>query len=82
MPNYTYHCDGCHHEFVKRQKISERHVPCEEPCPECKQVKVTQRITAVNFSENPGVRDKRPDAWKEVLKKADKYAGKHSTVDL
>lgn len=36
MPTYDYNCSKCGHEFEESYKISERHIPEEEPCPNCK----------------------------------------------
>lgn len=79
---YDYQCLGCNHVFSKKLPISDYKKPCGEPCPECGENRVERKIGAASFSANPNLKDKRPDGWKDVLSRAHKYAGRHSTVDV
>ncbi len=40
MPNYTYRCDACEHTWEAFYTMAEYKKPCEEPCPECNEMKV------------------------------------------
>lgn len=35
MPQYTYKCKECEAYFDRFYTMDERHVPTQEPCPEC-----------------------------------------------
>ena len=42
MPNYTYRCDACEHVWEAFYTMAEYKKPCEEPCPECNEMKVQE----------------------------------------
>lgn len=58
--------------------------PKEEPCPNCSEVgKVDSYISGAPTVMEPHlVKDMRPSGWKEVLKTAHNYAGRHSGIDI
>lgn len=39
MPFYDYKCSKCNHTFTEFKKIDNRLVPCDAPCPHCKEEK-------------------------------------------
>ena len=47
MPNYTYRCDACEHVWEAFYTMAEYKKPCEEPCPECNEMKVQKAIDGV-----------------------------------
>ena len=44
MPNYTYRCDACEHVWEAFYTMAEYKKPCEEPCPECNEMKVQKAV--------------------------------------
>ena len=44
MPYYDYQCTSCKHEFETCMKISERHIPTQEPCPDCSEKNDKQQL--------------------------------------
>ena len=46
MPTYLYHCDACHSEFEKEQRIVE---PPIKKCAKCGKSKARRLITGANF---------------------------------
>lgn len=81
MPQYCYSCKSCGNEELKRSTIAERKAPLEDECPECGS---KDRFIALGVVQTVGgvsITDKRPEGWKDVLKKVHKSAGKTSTVN-
>lgn len=82
MPTYSYQCSGCGDTFDKSLKISDRKEPEQLPCDKC-QGKITQVLLAApRIVSGVSVRDKRPEGWKDVLRKVDGTAGRKSTIDV
>lgn len=82
MPTYVYRCKGCEHGHEEFRKMAERHEPTEHPCPDCGgELFLSLQPLNISYS-GVNVKDKRPEGWKDVLKRASKYAGRHSTIDV
>ncbi|QGZ16032.1 hypothetical protein Kuja_0410 [Vibrio phage vB_VchM_Kuja] len=81
---YDYKCGACGHIFGRQLSMADRKQPESEPCPSCAECgTITQVILSAPVSMEPHlVKDKRPSGWKEILKTAHNYAGRHSGIDL
>lgn len=82
MPVYAYKCQDCEFIEEKKMRMSELDIPKTEPCPECGSE--TNRTTVLGTPKvvsGVSVSDKRPDGWRDVLKKVHKGAGRTSTVN-
>ena len=44
MPNYTYQCSECSHEFEEFKTIAKYNEPLREPCPSCFHVGYITRL--------------------------------------
>jgi len=44
MPNYDYACVACNHTFEELLSYDDREIPCEKPCPKCKEKRVSKVI--------------------------------------
>ena len=44
MPNYTYQCSECSHEFEEFKTIAKYNEPLSEPCPSCLHVGCISRL--------------------------------------
>ena len=84
MPLYTYHCKECEHDFTDMQRIDNRDIPCEAPCPACGASEAVHRtITGMTISAGVGDFRKNVPAWmKDRLKEIKKTSGKHCTIDV
>lgn len=83
MPIYGYKCDSCDHIFDRTLSMSENKTPTKEPCPNCNKKSVRQyHGTMPGFITQAGSTiNKTSSDWKDLLKKIDKGAGRHSKVD-
>lgn len=71
MPTYDYACSACNQQFEKFLSIGNRHLPTEEPCPQCAATgTVTLSIGAppVGDAVRLGIR-KIDGGFKEVLQR-------------
>ncbi len=62
MPIYEYHCQHCHHEIERLQKVSD---PVLITCPSCEQNSLKRMISAAGFRLSGG-------GWYETDFKKDK----------
>lgn len=82
MPTYAYQCSACEHVEEKRMKIAERNDPIKEPCPECGCTEERKMLLgAPRVVSGVSVTDKRPDGWRDVLKKVHGASGRTSTIN-
>ena len=72
MPQYTYRCDACNHNFDTVLRIADRDLPTKEPCPQCLvQGQVIKTILGAPSIGDPvrlGI-TKADSGFKEVLQK-------------
>jgi putative FmdB family regulatory protein len=84
MPQYSYRCDSCKHEFEHVLKIADRDLPTTEPCPKCQvQGQVVKTILGAPSFGDPvrlGIR-KTDQGFKEVMQKIH-AANPKSNLDL
>lgn len=75
MPYYDYQCKECDHSFNQFQKIADRKLPEETPCPECgAENSVEQQILGtpvLSDTMRMGLK-KPPEGFREVLKEIDR----------
>lgn len=81
MPTYDYQCSECGHSFEKRQKISDRYKPTEEPCEQCSGV-VKMKVGFPIIVSGVKGPNSAPDGFKDVLREIKKGAGKETTIDV
>jgi len=65
MPEYTFRCTSCEHEFNHSCKMSEREVVLDCDCPKCDTPNLKQIINKLNFAGDPLGRQKVPMEFKE-----------------
>ena len=74
MPYYDYQCTSCKHVFEASKKISERHVPTQEPCPECSERDVEQQFATPVIGDPWRFAGKRPDeGFRDRLREIKKH---------
>ena len=82
MPYYDYYCTSCKHEFETNMKISERHVPTQEPCPECSERDVELQLVAPTVGDPWRFAGKRPDeGFRDRLREIKKHH-RGNTIDV
>ena len=82
MPYYDYYCTSCKHEFETNMKISERHVPTQEPCPECSERDVELQLVAPTIGDPWRFAGKRPDeGFRDRLREIKKHH-RGNTIDV
>ena len=82
MPYYDYYCSSCKHEFETNMKISERHVPTQEPCPECSERDVELQLVAPTIGDPWRFAGKRPDeGFRDRLREIKKHH-RGNTIDV
>ena len=83
MPLYEYQCSGCGATFDKFSSIADRNIPTEEPCPQCGENKVTQKIGVTPLADPVRLgRIKAPEGFRDVLRNVKKNTyGSKFTVD-
>ena len=70
MPNYTYQCSECSHEFEEFKTIAKYNEPLREPCPSCFQIGYISRLISgaeICQPQRVGVK-KVPSGYKEIIK--------------
>ena len=74
MPYYDYQCTSCKHVFEASKKISERHVPTQEPCPECSERDVEQQFATPVIGDPWRFAGKKPDeGFRDRLREIKKH---------
>jgi putative FmdB family regulatory protein len=82
MPYYDYYCSSCKHEFETNMKIRERHVPTQEPCPECSERDVELQLVAPTVGDPWRFAGKRPDeGFRDRLREIKKHH-RGNTIDV
>ena len=82
MPYYDYYCSSCKHEFEINMKISERHVPTQEPCPECSERDVEQQFATPVIGDPWHFAGKKPDeGFRDRLREIKKHH-RGNTIDV
>ena len=82
MPYYDYQCTSCKHVFEASKKISERHVPTQEPCPECSERDVEQQFATPVIGDPWRFAGKRPDeGFRDRLREIKKHH-RGNTIDV
>jgi len=69
---YDYQCKECGHEFEKNVKMADREKAINEPCPNCGELKVVQKIGVPMYVDDRklmGQNHRLPTQFKEVLSK-------------
>lgn len=73
MPNYSFECGGCKHEFELFLKMSESDKPLKEKCPNCGKKKVAKNWSAqrnsIAFDATLTPTKVCGSAWNEVISK-------------
>lgn len=83
MRDVEFICKGCGDKRVVPMKITDsRKEYWETPCVHCGGLVVTPITSSPKIVSGVSVRDKRPEGWKDVLRKVHKGAGSQSTVDV
>jgi putative FmdB family regulatory protein len=84
MPQYTYQCTSCKHDFERLLKIADLHQPTLEPCPACGAEGHVQKTIlgapAIGDAVRLGVR-RTDQGFKEVMQKIH-AANPKSNLDL
>lgn len=82
MPLYEYQCNECGHDFTRMQTIASRKDPEQQPCSECGEMAVQQRIStpAISYS-HPGSM-KTTDSFNDRLKDIKKAVPKRFQDNL
>jgi len=82
MPNYTYQCEFCSHNWEEFLSISNMDIPLSNPCPECE-----EKDTILRICFSPPIGDPvrlgiiKPDSGvREILKKVQKNNPHHRMV--
>ena len=82
MPYYDYYCSSCKHEFETNMKISERHVPTQEPCPECSERDVKLQLATPAIGDPWHFTGKKPDeGFRDRLREIKKHH-RGNTIDV
>lgn len=83
MPTYEFECEKCKHRFGDILKISERNLPLENPCPNCKEEKCIVSVFSAPAVVSPnaidGLRKPRSD-FKERMSQI--KSGLHGTAKI
>lgn len=68
MPTYVYGCKSCDNQFEEYRSMSERSIPTETPCVECKG-EISQRLTPIVLTDRTGRMDNRkvPTDFKNLM---------------
>lgn len=83
MPTYDYHCKACEHTFTRILKIDDRNTPGDDPCEECGEMQVAQKIGAPLISyQVGGILSKTDGGWNDTLKKIKDGAGRNNTINV
>lgn len=53
MPTYEFECEKCQHRFSDLLKVSERSLPLESPCPNCKEEKCIVQVMSAPAVVSP-----------------------------
>lgn len=81
MPTYDYVCGSCNEAFTRIYKISERNTPTESPCPNCGQMKVSQKIgTPMTVTHVGSILSKTSNGWNDVLQKIKSGSGRGNSI--
>lgn len=73
MPTYLYSCKKCNYQFDRFLSISNRSTPENEPCPSCGAKQSVQiSIGLSSIVSGVQLKDKRPDSFKDVLRRIKK----------
>lgn len=73
MPSYSYICSECSHTFDKFLSISKRNEPENAPCPSCGKTNCVHiSIGLSSIVSGVNLKDKRPEGFKDVLRKIKK----------
>ena len=48
MPEYTYRCSACEHTWEEFRTMAAYKAPCDEPCPECEEMKVNKAVDGIS----------------------------------
>jgi len=79
MPTYDYKCSSCEYTFEKIMRISERHLPETESCPNCNLSNTVQQCIVAASLVSPfrldGVK-KAPSQFKERMQQIKHGLGK------
>jgi putative FmdB family regulatory protein len=71
MPNYSFECGACKHEFDVFLKMSENDQPTKEKCPNCGKKKVTKnwgvQRNSIAFDSTLTPTKVCGSAWNEVI---------------
>ena len=71
MPNYSFECGACKHEFDVFLKMSENDQPTKEKCPKCGKKKVvknwSEQKNSIAFDTTLTASKVNGGAWKEVI---------------
>ena len=83
MPTYVYECNKCKHQFTDLLKVDERHLPLENPCPNCKEEKCIESVMTAPATISPfaldGLKKPRSD-FKERMSQIKQ--GLHGTAKI
>ena len=78
MPNYSFVCDGCNHEFDEILPMKDSDLPLKKPCPKCKKNKIAknwgQYKTGIAYDTTLTPSKLHGSAWEEVMAKVKKAA--------
>lgn len=82
MPTYIYNCEQCGFSYERLMTIADRHTPESEPCQHCGVVSTVLSPAAPMVSYTTiGVRQRTPEAFKDVLRNIKKKHA-HSNIDV
>lgn len=80
---YEYRCNACEHIFDRTLKMDDRKIPETEPCPECGQNEVKQKLSTSGFvTQSIGTLRKAGTEWQDVLKGIKKASGKDNSINV
>lgn len=80
MPNYSFECPDCKHDFEEIVSVNNRNDPIE--CPKCGKNRCVRAVTVAALSYS-GFKDpitRAGSGWNDVLGKVKKASGRKNTV--
>ena len=55
MPEYTFNCSACDHDFSKVERMDDRNLPLNAPCPNCGGIGTVHRTYSTGGWVDPGI---------------------------
>lgn len=73
MPNYSFICTACDHQFDETLPMKDNNLPLKSPCPKCKKKKVEkdwgQHRASIAYDTTLTPTKVHGSAWNEVMQR-------------